>query len=199
MLISLKNNIAVLAMTKTGSTSIEAKLAPFCDMVFTQDPRVKHIQLKRFDRFFRPYLETLGFKDIETTCVFREPLDWLSSWYRYRQRDQLKGHPNSTAGLSFEEFVLNYLSDSPNPYAKVGRQSKFVTDKNGKVSIDHLFRYDEFQQYENFLSQRFGKKLSFEKLNVSPIAQIDLPSSTRSKLEQKLGTDFEIYEGLNRD
>jgi len=98
---------------------------------------VKHMQLRRFERFLRPYLKSVDHADVETTCLYRNPIDWLGSWYRYRQRDALIGHKNSTADKSFEDFVLSYLSE-------------------------HL----------------------------------ELSQTTRSRLENKLSRDFEIFESL---
>ncbi len=196
MLISLKNNIAFLAMTKTGSTSIEATLAPFCDIVFTQDPRVKHMQLRRFERFLRPYLKSLDHDGVETTCLFRNPTDWLGSWYRYRQRDALLGNSNSTAQVSFEDFVLSYLDENPKPFARVGQQSEFIIDKQGNVGIDYLFRYDQFEKFERFMSDRMNQPLKFDHLNASAAKSLELTTGTRTRLEGKLSRDFEIFESI---
>ncbi|MGB1730647.1 MAG: hypothetical protein ACPHFQ_00980 [Paracoccaceae bacterium] len=40
-------------------------------------------------------LENLSDGPFETFGIIRQPLDWMDSWYRYRQRDQLKGHKNA--------------------------------------------------------------------------------------------------------
>lgn len=196
VLISLKNNLAFLAMTKTGSTSIETALAPFCDILFTQAPRVKHMQARKFERFLRPYLVNLNYTEIETTCLFRDPVDWLGSWYRYRQRGSLKGHQNSTAEITFDQFVESYLSDVPEPFAKVGYQSQFVMTNGNEIGITHLFRYEAFSEYQQFLSLRFGQKLHFENLNVSPVRELVLSNELIKELQLKRALDFEIHGSL---
>ena len=196
MLISIKNNLAFLAMTKTGSTAVEQSLVPFCDIIFTHDPRLKHMQLKKFERFLRPYLHSLNIDQVQTTCLFRDPIDWLGSWYRYRSRSSLDGKPNSTAKVSFNQFIENYLSETPEPFAKIGRQSKFVMNRNGDVGIDHLFRYEDFAQFERFISDRFSQTFEFDRRNVSPKIDIQLSSALRKALYENLALDFEIHEKL---
>ncbi len=198
MLISLQKNIAFLAMTKTGSTTIEAELAPFCDIVFQGAPNVKHIQVRRFERFLRPYLETIGKPDIQTTCLFREPLDWLGSWYRYRRRAALDGKPNSTAHISFDDFVVEYMKDAPEPFAQVGRQSNFVARKNGEIGVDFLFRYEDFDLFADFISERFGERFDFGHLNASPKADLGLTAQNRQKVIQFMRDDYEIFEAIPR-
>lgn len=157
---------------------------------------MKHMQLRRFERFLRPYLKSVDHADVETTCLYRNPIDWLGSWYRYRQRDALIGHKNSTADKSFEDFVLSYLSEHSEPSSNVGQQSEFVIDKTGNIGIDHLFRYDHFDEFQRFISDRFNMPLSFDRLNTSPIVHLELSQTTRSRLENKLSRDFEIFESL---
>jgi len=197
MLISLQNNLAILAMTKTGSTSVETALAPFCDILFTHDPRVKHIQYRRFERFIQPYLKSLGYGEVRTTCLFRDPVDWLGSWYRYRSRPALRGQVNSTAEMSFETFVENYLSDTPDPFAKVGRQSQFVLRQNGDIGIDHLFRYEDIASFQSFLSDVFRREIELPRLNESPKQRLDLSKPLLAELQKTLSQDFEIYESLS--
>jgi len=194
MLISLNKNIALLAMTKTGTTSLEQAIAPHCDIVFTGNPQAKHMQLRRFERFIRPYLESIGQKDIETCCLFRDPIDWLGSWYRYRSREEITGHPNSTAELSFDEFVVAYMQEEPPSFASVGRQSEFVKSPKTNLGITHLFKYENFSDYVRFLEERFEMSLTLDQLNVSPKAQLELSAKNRSALENHLKDDFEIHK-----
>lgn len=196
MLISLNKKIALLAMTKTGSTSLEQVIAPHCDIVFTGNPQAKHMQLRRFERFIRPYLDSIDQTDIETTCLFRDPIDWLGSWFRYRSRKELVGQRNSTANISFDDFVDAYLQDDPPQFASVGRQSEFVKSNSNEMGITHLFKYDSFQSYENFLSARFGVEFEIGRLNVSPVSELHLSSAQAERLRSKLEIDFHIYETL---
>ena len=57
--------------------------------------------------------EKAGGKNPETIAVIRHPVEWRSSWYRYRNRHSLVGHENSTRNVKLNEFVLEYCKDDP--------------------------------------------------------------------------------------
>jgi len=38
----------------------------------------------------------------------REPISWLGSWYRFRQRPHLDGRPASTKDMSFDELCATF-------------------------------------------------------------------------------------------
>jgi hypothetical protein len=131
---------------------------------------------------------------VETFALIREPLDWLGSWYRYRSRDDLVGHENSTRDVSFSEFVTEWLGDAPAPFAKIGSQANFVTDKVGKVGVDHLFRYEAPQKYLSFLGARLARDILPKQCNVSPKMDLVLDSALKTRLLADKQRDFEIWE-----
>jgi hypothetical protein len=149
--------------------------------------------LQTFERFVRPYLEALGAGDTETLCVIREPVDWLGSWYRYRGRAALDGHPNSTKDLSFAEFVEAYLNKPTPPFARVGRISRFVAGASGGPGVTHMFRYENLAGVTRFLSDRFETAIVLPRVNVSSRARLDLPAALRARLETELSEDFALY------
>lgn len=198
MLISLEKNIAIFAMAKTGTTALETVLCAECDIVLGGEPRIKHMQFRKYERFFLPYLESLGHTKLKTICVFREPEDWLGSWFKYRSRPKLSGHRNSTQGMSFETFVAAYLSEKPPPFADIGLQSRFICRADNSIGIDHLFAYSNFEAYIEFLEKRFGHKISLPRINVSPPASLDLSQDLRKNLHSKLSRDYEIYAQITQ-
>ena len=193
MLISLSKKITFLAMPKAASTSIEMALFPHCDIAFINNPRVKHIRYRRYNRFIVPYLDQSGFGPLETTCLFREPIDWLFSWYRYRSRDKIKSKAQSTANMSFNEFVSRYIAEDTVVY-DIGRTSLFVCDHDGNPAVDHIFRYENLSAYTNFLETRFEEKLHLEHLNESPRRDFVLSDQLKAQLEEFLAPEYEIYE-----
>ncbi|MGB0497885.1 MAG: gamma-glutamyl kinase [Rubricella sp.] len=195
MIASASRGIAILAMTKTGTTALEEALAPHCDIVITGPPPLKHMPLRRFDRRIRPLLEKEN-RRIETACLFREPIDWLGSWYRYRARDTIPDRSKSTAGMSFEAFVEAYLQDEPPAYARVGRPARFVSRHDGRPGIDHLYRYEAFGAFCQVLQDRFRVRIMTERRNVSPAGALSLSAALRSRAERFLAAEYEIYEGL---
>jgi len=193
MLISLSKKLTFLAMPKAASTSIEIALFPHCDIAFINNPRVKHIRYRRYKRFILPYIDQSGFGPLETTCLFREPTDWLFSWYRYRSRDDIKNKPQSSADMSFDEFVSRYIAEEAN-VCDIGRTSLFVIDHDGKPAVDHIYRYENLPAYTNFLESRFAEKFDLEHLNESPKQEFTLSVRLKTQLEEYLAPEYEIYE-----
>lgn len=198
MLISVRRRIAYLAMPKTGTTAVEAALAPHCD-IHLLGPGVKHAQYGKFRRFILPMLRD-GFQveRVETVCVLREPVDWLHSWWRYRRRESLDGKPQSTEGVSFDAFVEAWLAPGEPPeFARVGRPSRFVAAPKGAPPLDHLFRYDRLDRLAAFLSERFRSEFEFPRLNVSPDdGGAALSPAVRARLERERPEEFELFHGI---
>ena len=194
MLVFHNENIVVLATPKTGTTALYGEIARFSSAAFRNPPGLKHTNLKRFNRFLRPTFSKMGFLNhVETFGIIREPIDWLGSWYRYRYRDALVGHENSTRDITFDSFVSEWLKPDPAPFAKVGSQSNFVTDKDGNVGIDHLYRYESEQAYVKFLSNRLNLVIVPERRNVSPKMELDLKPEIKTRLFAERSKDFEIW------
>ncbi len=199
MMIFCKEKLVFLAVPKTGSTAIEAALAPFASASFVRPPEIKHMTHKRFNRFLRPWLAMEGVHDVKTIAVMREPVSWLGSWYRYRARDALKGHINSTATISFDKFVEAYLMTENRPaFAMIGSQAQQLSRKQGEIEIDHLFRYEEIGRLMKFLEERFGSTLVLRRFNVSPQLDISLSTTVLQKFQDKYPRDFETYDGITR-
>ncbi len=130
-------------------------------------------------------------------AVIREPVDWLLSWYRYRGRKEIAGSPNSTAEISFDQFVEAYLSKERPPFANVGSQSQFVSDAAGKIIVTHLFQYEQLPTLLAYLDARLKTELVLPNLNRSPKTQVSVSQTTRSLLEQKLEADFDLHAKLS--
>lgn len=197
MLISLSNKLTFLAMPKAASTSIEKALRPHCDIVFQNNPRVKHIRYRRYNRFIVPYIEKSGFGPLETTCLFRDPVDWLFSWYKYRARPALNGTPQSTGCMTFDEFAARYIAEE-NVVSDIGRTSRFVAGPDGLPAVNHIFRFDHLSVYVAFLEERFARKLDIEHLNQSLQLGHTLSRERRAQLELYLAPEYEIYEAARR-
>lgn len=180
-------------MTKAASTSIEMALSPYCDMAYYGNSRIKHLSYRKYQRFVQPYLASLGYDDIETCCLMRDPVDWLFSWYRYRTRGAVAGKSQSTAEISFDEFVSIYLA-RPDNSKGVGRPSRFVANKSGEPSVDHIFKYENLPVFIQFLEERFGEPLLLDRLNESPIKEFTLAPDLKSRLQEYFAPEYEIYE-----
>ncbi len=196
MLVSLKANLALLAMPKTGTTALEIALRPYCEIVYSGHPGLKHVNLRKFDRLFRPQLARLGHGEIETFCLVREPVDWLACWYRYRGRSDMANPAKSTADISFEQFALAWLGEQPPEFAVTGRQSRFVDGGATSARVTHLFRYESFAAARRFLADRFGRAIATGIENASPQRDTFLAPATRKRLMDALAPDYALWESI---
>lgn len=194
MLVFWKERLVFLAVPKTGTTAIEGALAPRAAMVLRDPPHLKHSPVYRYRRFLAPFFEKAGGQQMETMAVIRHPVDWLSSWYRYRRRDDLAGQPNSTRGMTFDAFVAEYARGKPAAFANVGSQAKFLSDAEGRIAVDHLFRYEAPDRITGFLSERLSHRFELPRLNVSPPMEVSLSAATETKLRRKCAPEFAAWE-----
>ncbi|MEM1159949.1 MAG: gamma-glutamyl kinase [Pseudomonadota bacterium] len=193
MMVSLKHRLVILAMPKCASTSLEAALRDQMDVIISRTPAAKHTPYRKFDRFLRRYLETYTDGPLEVMCLFREPLDWLGSWWRYRNRDGLSDPARSARNMSFDAFVTAYLDGTDGP-ASVGSQARFVTDKDGRIGPDRMFRHDHFLAACTYLQDRLKVQIDPGHLNQSPShGDMELSDAVRARAQRKLKREFEIY------
>lgn len=194
MLIFWKKNLTLLSVPKTGTTALEAALKPHADIIFSAPPELKHLPLYRYNRFMEKMFDAALGKTPETVAVIREPISWLGSWYRYRQRDELAGNPNSTKGVSFDGFVQEYLKGKPEPFAVVGSQSKFLSGQTEQQQVDHLFRYEDMNSVIQFFQNRLGAAIDLPWLNKSTNRDLVLSKGVENRLRKKRAEDFALYE-----
>jgi len=196
MLVFVKEGLVFLSVPKTGTSAFEAALGPMAGVVVRDPPELKHAPLYRYDRFFRPIFEKVCGTTPETLAVIREPLSWLGSWYRYRQRPFTRGKPVSTHGISFDTFVEGYLQGQRPAFADVGSQARFVSPRPSGAAVDHLFRYERLELLSDFLEARLGERIELPVRNVSPEGTLSLSPALERRLRRKHAEDFELWERL---
>ena len=196
MLVFWDQKLAFLATPKTGSTAIETALESLSALAVERPPVLKHTSVQRFHRFLGPYLEVASGHPFSVTALMREPKDWLGSWYRYRQRDDVIEAQKSTANVSFDEFVSAYCSDEPPEFAAVGSQARFLKSRKER-GVDYLFRYENIGEFVTFLEDRLGCEIILPRLNVSPDANLDLSAASEATLRAFAGDDFELYKSIS--
>ncbi|MCX7888181.1 MAG: sulfotransferase family protein [Rhodobacteraceae bacterium] len=196
MLVFWKQGFAFLANTKTGSTAIEAALEPLATVAVTRPPELKHMPAARFRRFMAPLLEKSAGRQFATVALMRDPVDWLGSWYRFRTREGLRGEVQSTAGLSFADFVKGYLADPPPVWADVGSQARFLMHRDGTCLVDRVFRYEAIGAFVQDLEERLDCEITLPRLNVSPEAPLDLPAGLAAALRARFAPDYALYDSL---
>lgn len=197
MLVFWKQRLVYLATPKTGTTAIEAALEPLASLVIQRPPELKHTSVHRYWKYLAPFLQKAADEDFMVVAVMREPIDWLGSWYRYRQRGSGVAPEKSTKGLSFDGFVEGYLSDPQPEFANVGSQSRFLVPERGP-GADRLFRYDDMAGFVRFVEDRLDCEITLPRLNVSPAGATDLSATVEARLRAACARDFALYASLGR-
>ncbi|MDU8912645.1 gamma-glutamyl kinase [Aestuariicoccus sp. MJ-SS9] len=194
MLVFWKQRLVVLAVPKTGTSAFARALAPHASMSVQDPPELKHAPLYRYNRFFRPMFEKMGADHMETVAVLREPVSWLGSWYRYRQRPFLDGKPVSTKSMSFDAFVEAYTRGDRPPFANVGSQAKFIEPRPNGTAVTHLYKYENQAGLIGFLEDRLGLSIDLPRENVSPRRDLALSADLEAKLRRKCTADFAAWD-----
>ncbi|MFC7705156.1 hypothetical protein ACFQXB_13205 [Plastorhodobacter daqingensis] len=197
MLVFWQQRLVFLATPKTGSTAIEAALESLASVSVQRPPELKHTNAQRYQRFLAPYLERASGHTFEVVALMREPLDWLGSWYRFRQRDDVMDSRKSTRNMDFSGFVEAYLQAERPPFADVGSQARFLT-KQGDLAVDRLFRYEDIADFVVFLEDRLECEVILPRVNVSPDADVTLDPQLEARLRQDCAEDFALYDSIPR-
>jgi hypothetical protein len=200
VLLAPAKGFVFLATTKTGSTSIESAFCPYSQIILQNPPNFKHTTYAGFQRYLQPYLASGGFprESYEVVCAFREPIDWLSSWWRYRSREQLGNptnprHRNYTGDVSFEEFARAYM-DGSEQFAKVGRPSRFLRPRPGEAEVDRVFRYERLDLLVDYLCEKVGDQVEVGSANASPERSYVLSEDCQMELREFFAPEYRIYE-----
>ena len=196
MLVFFKERLAFLSVPKTGTTAYEAALAPRADLVISEPPMLKHAPVYRYNRFIRPMYKNVCDAEMELLAVMREPISWLGSWYRFRQRPFMDGKPNSTKGISFDEFVLAYMKGDKPGFADVGSQANFMKTQPNGTGITHHFRYEDQPKLQAFLEERLDVTLELTQQNVSPQMELSLSAQVETRFRRKFAEEFDLYGSI---
>lgn len=197
MLIFWKERLVFLSTPKTGTSSIETALESLAHVVLRRPPELKHINARRFRQYFAPLIEGPTGEKFTTIALMREPIDWLGSWYRYRQREDLAENERSTHGLTFDQAARGYLSRPRLAAMDVGSQAAFLCGEDGTPGVDRIFRYEDIDTFVHFLEDRLGCEIILPRLNVSPMGALDLPAETTAALRDVFRADYRLYDSLD--
>lgn len=204
MLISTKYQFVFICVPKCASTAIEAALRRHSNLILGGHPILKHTSFLEYQEHFLPYLvEKLGELPRQYACMalFREPLDWLFSWYAFRSRPQLAApnnpqHASYTGHITFEEFVREHCRRKRKRYAHIPHQYEYVQDRHGRVDGLQLFRYENIDRFLEEISERVGNKITLQPRNASPKREQTLSAAVRKHAENYLSREYEIYDAL---
>ncbi len=193
MLVFYEKRLALLSVPKTGSTAYQSALRDRADIVVSGPTDLKHANMRRYDRFFQTMFRKMFDAEMDVMAIVREPVDWLGSWYRYRTRAELAGHPHSTKGLSFEAFLDAYMQNPRPAYADVGCQTDFLRPRSNGKGVAHIFKYDSQQKIMDFLQNRLECKIDLPRENVSPACPMDFSKQTELRFQSLHAAEYALY------
>lgn len=194
MLIFWTKGLVMLSIPKTGTHSYIDHLQGNADIVFKHPQNLKHMGIRQFTNRILPLLPDKN-KEIDYFGYVRNPVDWLWSWYSYRSRESIKMRPTYTGGMSFTDFIQAYLEKVQPPFANLGRQSGMLTSPHPPFKANRIFKYENQEKANKYLSDKLGFVVSPEKnLNKSPEMEKNISKSDIVLLENNIPLEFELYE-----
>ncbi|MEO0484803.1 MAG: sulfotransferase family 2 domain-containing protein [Pseudomonadota bacterium] len=191
MLVFHRQKLVVLAVPRTGSTSLHRALSPFADIEFTTPPGRKHMSARGVERWAQSRPRAV--ESYKRIAVVRDPLARIISWYSYRKRKQIAGQPASTRGMSFDAFVRATLSDSPPPAAQVGNQHRFLCDAEGALAVDEIFCLERTDVLVAYLRGIFGV-VEFPHRNASRPQDVTIDPALEAELRAARAEEFALFE-----
>lgn len=196
------HGFVLLALPKTASTTLERALAPDASLVISGPPGMKHLGARGFERQIAPRLAAEGHRreSYEVVTMFREPVSWLESWWRYRARDGMVRRPHkSTTEISFEDFARSFIARDGRAPTPKGRPARFITIDE-VVGVDRVLALDRPDVWQGYFSERLGRPLEFERRNVSSApVRGELTTATRAALREHLAPEYAVWDRLSAD
>jgi hypothetical protein len=188
-------DFVLLALPKTASTSLERALSPHATEVVGAPPARKHLPARGFVHTKARELADEGHprESYELVTMFREPIAWLESWWRYRAREDSR---RSTAEMSFDEFARRYLAGDDDAPVPKGRPARFI-HAQGAVAVDRVFSVERPDVWTAWFSERVGSPLQFERRNASSVERGELGASTREELAAHFAPEYAVWRRLD--
>lgn len=196
------HGFVVLSMPKCASTSIVTALSGKADVVLRGHPRLKHMNCRQFHTRMVPILRNAGYqrKDYEVVSLFREPVEWLESWWRYRSRPAVvtENPDKYTGDMSFEHFAERYVAGDQDITGKVGRPARFVALSNDlDLGVDRIFALDRPDAWQGWITDKMDGKVEIGTANVSTERrEPELTADTRAALVDFFAPEYDIWARL---
>lgn len=200
MIIAPTHGFVLLSVPKVASTSLDAALAAFHEEPPGTAP-AKHQNVVSFHRHTVSKIEGLGFgrEAYEVVALFREPVGWLESWWRYRQRPDVRDNNAErwTGDRSFAEFVRLFLDDKEATGIK-GRPARFIAgDAALGARVDRLFAVDRPEVWTAWFAERVGSPLDVPRRNrAGSRAPTDLPDTLAQELRSWFAPEYDVVDHL---
>lgn len=198
MLISVEKRFVFIANTKTASTSIEQTLMDHAEIVRTGSPMRKHIALHRalevYDFLFsQPEYTPDSFLKFG---VMRDPIDWISSWFRYRKGNHVQSP--LPADMTFSDFWANKDWNLIRPDGGKFLQRHMFCNPQGHLITDLVIPYQHLARDFQTLCESLGIQAPLERKNVSKITQDQvIPDDLLEEVQTFYERDYALFDQLH--
>lgn len=198
MLISVEKRFFFVANTKTASTSIEHALLPYADLYRGGTPARKHINLYNAMKTYPFLFEQKGYEFWRyfRFGVMRDPLDWISSWYRYRRGNQVQSP--LPADMDFAGFwqAKDWNIVRPNGLRHLQRQM-FCGPKD-KVLADLIIPYDQVEPMFARVCEGLRIPAPLPRKNVSNLqTESVIPNHLVDEVRAFYAEDYALWDTLD--
>ena len=112
MIIDLDRKFLFIANLRTGSTSLQKALSADADIVIAKTRYGKHLGVAAIEERFRWIFQYRKAGEMFVFGVMRDPLDYLTSLYRFHKADAFRDQRHSTANINFDEFLETWVPTS---------------------------------------------------------------------------------------
>ncbi|WOI58360.1 hypothetical protein [Palleronia sp. LCG004] len=183
MLLSFERRFLFVANTKTASTSIETVLRPHATIVRAETPRRKHVGLSVALEEYRGDFARAGVSPggVLKFGVMRDPIDWITSWYRYRRGNAVESP--LPADMDFAAFWTRADWNIKSPKGVPYLQRRLFCE--GETTLaDVIIPYPRLSETFARICKGLG------------IAVGDLPQENRSRLRETEGLSPELREEM---
>lgn len=168
MIISIAHRFLFLANIRNASLAIEEALRPLGDIVMSETAFGKHDGLASIQQKYSFIFDQLPLDRFLIFGVMRNPVDFVLSVYNNHARDAFDDQPQSTKGMTFEEFWTEWRQ--AHRWMLVPQHERFL-DKDGTMAVNFIVHFDKLEtQLAQMFREAYGVELALDMqhLNVSP-------------------------------
>ncbi len=179
MLISSSKKFIYIHVDRTGGTTFSKafkkytkfqwshRFHQFCLKVFGEIPSI-HLLKEQSALELRSKIDPSQYESYFKFAMIRNPWEWMVSDFSYRQQNTLATDHTIVNKMTFEEFVKwkLHVRKQQVDFLNHGLSSQF-TDENGQIIVDHVGRFENFNEEFNFFCKKVGIKSTIPHLNSS--------------------------------
>lgn len=206
MLISKKNNFLFYHVYKVAGTSIRDVLIPYCSRSQAAAQYVEYgLSVVKIPHRFAPIYQYhpklsdvrdyLGdsFYDYYRFSFVRDPFDWQKSLYFFMKKNTRHHQHKLVSSMDFESYI-NWRMDND-----LHLMSDLISDSNGEVLIENLFRFENIDEEFDRLKGSIGIEGDLPLKNIAGRGQrVEISEITKKRFLDVFSKDYEVlgYEPI---